>query len=94
MKEKKRKVKMLIKHYSILLPSDLFKELPSMPPAGNIFTLLKDVDTMLLHPLEEIIEASIEDETTMLEFGPCDIPGVGIIVPMGEELTSWGYCWL
>ena len=65
-----------------------------MPPAGNIFGLLKDVGTMLLHPLEEIIEASTEDATDMLEFGPCDIPGVGIIVPIGEELTSWGDCLL
>jgi hypothetical protein len=90
-----RQVLCLVKHDIILLPSDLFKELPSIPPAGNIFTLLKDVDTMLLlHPLEEIIEASIEDATTIFEFGPCDIPGVGIIVPMGEELTSWGYGWL
>ena len=65
-----------------------------MPPVGNIFTPLKVVDTTLLPPLEEIIEASIEDATTMFEFGPCDIPGVGIIVPIGDELTSWGYCWL
>jgi len=65
-----------------------------MPPAGNIFTPLKEVDTMRLHPLEEILEASIEDATAMLEFEPCDIPGVGVIVPMGEELTSWGFCML
>jgi len=65
-----------------------------MPPVGNIFTPLKVVDTTLLPPLEETIEESIEDATTTLEFGPCDIPGVGIIVPIGDELTSWGYCWL
>lgn len=59
-----------------------------MPPTGNIFTLLKDINTMLLPPLEDIIEASIEDAATMLEFGPCDKPGVGIIVPMGEELIK------
>lgn len=65
-----------------------------MPPADNISGLLKDVGTMLLHPLEEIIEASIEGATAILEFGPYDIPGVGIIVPIGEELTSWGDCLL
>ena len=65
-----------------------------MPPAGNMLPLLKDVDPMLLQPLVEITEASIEDATTMLEFGTCDIPGVGIIVPIGDELTSCGYCWL
>ena len=59
-----------------------------------MFTLLKDVDAMLLRPLAEITEASIEDATIMLEFGTCDIPGVGIIVPIGEELTRCGYCWL
>jgi len=65
-----------------------------MPPAGNIYTLLKEVDTMRLQPLEEIIEASTKDETAMLEFGPCDIPGVGVIVAMGEELISWEFCLL
>lgn len=70
------------------LPSDLFKVLPSMPPAGNMFTLLTDGDAMLLDPLAAIIVVSTEDVVIMVEFVICDMPGVGIIVAIGEELTS------
>ena len=58
-----------------------------MLPAGNMLTLLTDEDAMLLHPPAAIIEASTEDAMIMVEFVTCDIPGVGIIVPIGEELT-------
>lgn len=67
-----------------------------MPPAldGNRLPVLIDVAAMLLGPLAEIIEESTEDATIIVEFPLCDIPGVGIIVPIGEEeLTSCGYCW-
>jgi hypothetical protein len=68
-----------------------------MPAAldGSRLPVLIDVGAMPLGPTAEIIEVSTEDATCMVEFPPCDIPGVGIIVPIGEEeLTSCGYCWL
>jgi len=58
-----------------------------MPPAGNMLTLLTEGDAILLHPLAAIIEVSTEDAVIMVEFVICDIPGVGIIVAIGEELT-------
>lgn len=58
-----------------------------MPPLGNRLPGLTVVGA-----LAAINEASTEDATIMVEFPLCDIPGVGIIVPTGEEeLTSCGY---
>ncbi|KAG4934574.1 hypothetical protein JHK87_048576 [Glycine soja] len=65
------------------------------PEASDMFPdLLRNEYAMLLHPQAGIIEASIEDAMIMIEFVTWDISGVGIIVPIGEELTSYGCCWL
>lgn len=64
-----------------------------MPLLGNVLPLL--AVSGILHPLEAIIEVSTEDVTIKLGFPPCDMPGVGIIVPMEEdELTSSGCRWV
>lgn len=71
------------------LPSDLLNEPPCKGTAGNRFPVLTVVGAMLVLPLVVFIEASTEEATIIFEFPLCDIPGVGIIVPIGEEeLTS------
>lgn len=78
----------------LCLPSALLNE-PCKPPPGNMFPVLTGVADMLVVPPVVFIEASTEELAIIFEFPLCDMPGVGIIVPTGEEeLTSCGYCWL
>lgn len=56
-----------------------------MPPVDNRLPELTVVGAIVLHPPAAIIELSTDDVTIRDEFPQCDMPGVGIIVPMEEE---------